>query len=209
VAALEDRGHLLVFEPSPAEVHLQAAQWFWDQEIFDVVADHLHLLGQHSLRTYTCAWELKRAGLDWRQGVLCRCLQGPALAVARLKTDPTFPSEAQRVRAFRAAGWGGRATYFRYAQQLRPTTNRPTILLRHTRPPVDGAASAGPGQRLPQRRTRAGNRQTLGPQPPVPPSPATIQGCRTPTTAGTVVPRPAHDGNRVARGQGVQALQGG
>jgi hypothetical protein len=158
VAALEDRGHVLVFEPSPAEVHLQAAQWFWDQEIFDVVADHLHLLGQHSLRTYTCASELKQARLDWRHGVLRRCLQGPALAVARLKTDPTFPSEAQRVRAFRAAGWGGRATYYRYAQQLRPTTTRPMILLRHTRPPVDGAASAGPGQRLPQRRRRAGNR---------------------------------------------------
>src|SRR5713101_5204116 len=73
VAALEDRGHLLLFEPSPLEVHRQAARWFWDQEIFDYVADHLHLMAQHSLRTYGHAWELKQAGLDWRQGVLGRC----------------------------------------------------------------------------------------------------------------------------------------
>src|SRR5215831_1206658 len=35
VAALEDRGHVLVFEPAALEVHRQAAGWFWDQAIFD------------------------------------------------------------------------------------------------------------------------------------------------------------------------------
>jgi hypothetical protein len=44
VAALEDRGHLLLFEPSPLEVHRQAARWFWNQEIFNFVANHLHLM---------------------------------------------------------------------------------------------------------------------------------------------------------------------
>jgi hypothetical protein len=34
VAALEDRGHVLVFEPTALEVHHQAAGWFWDQQIF-------------------------------------------------------------------------------------------------------------------------------------------------------------------------------
>jgi hypothetical protein len=158
VAALEDRGHVLVFNPSPAEVHLQAAQWFWDQETFDFIAEHLHLVGQHSLRTYTCAWELKQAGLDWRHGVLSRCLQGLALAVARLKADPSFTREAQRVRAFGAAGWGGRATYYRHAKQLQPETTRPTVLLRHTRPPVAATESAGPGPRLLHRGRRTGNR---------------------------------------------------
>src|SRR5262249_61608446 len=65
VAALEDRGHVLVFEPTALEVHSQAAGWFWDQEIFDFVAGQLHLISKHSLRTYRQAWELKRAGLDW------------------------------------------------------------------------------------------------------------------------------------------------
>src|SRR6516164_5156610 len=44
VAALEDRGHVLVFAPTALAVHRQAAAWFWDQEIFDFVAAQLHLL---------------------------------------------------------------------------------------------------------------------------------------------------------------------
>src|SRR5229473_4798139 len=104
VAALEDRGHLLFFEPSPAEVHCQAALWFWDQEIFDFVVEHLHLFAHHSLRTYHHAWELRQAGLDWRQGVLGRCLTGIALSVAKLKADPAFTSEAARVEAFIQSG---------------------------------------------------------------------------------------------------------
>ena len=35
VAALEDRGHLLHFEPAALEVHTGTAGWFWDQEVFD------------------------------------------------------------------------------------------------------------------------------------------------------------------------------
>src|SRR5215472_5317123 len=52
VAALEDRGHVLLFEPTALEVHRQAGAWFWDQEIFDFIARHLHLMRQHSLRIY-------------------------------------------------------------------------------------------------------------------------------------------------------------
>src|SRR5262249_50018689 len=125
VAALEDRGHLLLFEPAPWEVHRQAARWFWDQEIFDFVADHLHLIAQHSLRTYRHASELKQAGLDWRPSVLCRCLTGVALEVAKLKANPAFTSEAERVRAFVQSGTGCRATYFRHAQKLRPRAGTP------------------------------------------------------------------------------------
>src|SRR5262249_42319114 len=115
VAALEDRGHVLVFEPTALEVHRQAAGWFWDQEIFDFVAAQLHLVGQHSLRTYRQAWELKQAGLDWRRAVLSRCLTGPALLVARLKAHPTVPSEAAPVPALIAPGVGCRAPAFPHA----------------------------------------------------------------------------------------------
>jgi hypothetical protein len=135
VAALEDRGHVLLFEPTALEVHHQAAGWFWDQPIFDFVAEHLHLIGQHSLRTYPQAWELKQAGLDWRQGVLCRCLTGTALHVARLKADPSFTSEAARVRAFVQSGAGCRATYFHHVSKLRPLTTPPKLPLAHTAPP--------------------------------------------------------------------------
>src|SRR5258708_16988088 len=128
VAALEDRGHLLLFEPSPLEVHRQAARWFWDQEIFDFVADHLHLMAQHSLRTYFHAWELKQAGLNWRQGVLGRCLTGVALAVAKLKANPDFASEAERVQAFVRSGAGSRPTYFRHAKKLQPAARSQKIM---------------------------------------------------------------------------------
>jgi hypothetical protein len=154
VAALEDRGHLLLFEPAPVEVHRQAARWFWDQEIFDFIAGHLHLMAQHSLRTYCHAWELKQANLDWRQGVLGRCLTGVALAVAKLKANPAFANEDERVRAFVQSGAGCRASYFRHAQKLRPAARPPKILLTHTSPPVD---EVSPNNHLEQLRRRFGH----------------------------------------------------
>ncbi len=159
VAALEDRGHLLLFEPAPVEVHRQAARWFWDQEIFDFIAGHLHLMAQHSLRTYCHAWELKQAGLDWRQGVLGRCLTGIALSVAKLKADPAFTSEAARVEAFIQSGVGCRASYFRHAQKLRPTERPPKILLTEMSPPQDEAVPANgiPGDYLDRLRRRFGH----------------------------------------------------
>jgi hypothetical protein len=153
VEALEDRARMLLFEPSAAEVHRQAATWYWDQEVFDLVADHLHLLARPSLRTYVLAWELKKAGLDWRQGVLSRCLTGTALEVAPLKADPSFPSEEERVRAFVASGAGCRASYFNHARKLRPPEPRPDIRLTRTAPPSD----PGPDQTLlSQLRRRCG-----------------------------------------------------
>src|SRR5712692_7708211 len=157
VAALEDRGHLLLFEPTPLEVHRQAARWFWDTEIFDFVAAHLHLIAQHSLRTYRHAWELKQAGLDWRQGVLCRCLQGAALEVAKLKANRAYASEAERVQAFIQAGAGCRATYFHHAKKLRPTQGTPKIALTHTTPPPDAVPPADHLDRLRRRFGHLGN----------------------------------------------------
>ncbi len=157
VVALEDRGHLLLFEPAPLEVHLQAARWFWDAEIFDFIADHLHLFAQHSLRTYHHAWELKQAGLDWRPGVLSRCLQGTALEVAKLMANRAFTSEAERVRAFVQSGAGCRASYFRHAKKLQPLTGKPKIALTQTTPPVDSATHPDHLDRLRRRFGRLGN----------------------------------------------------
>jgi hypothetical protein len=142
VAALEDRGHVLCFEPTASEVHRQAASWFWDQVIFDFVAEHLHVIGQHSLRTYGQAFELKQAGLDWHRAVLSRCLRGPALLVARLLADPTFSSEAARVQAFIAAGGGCRATYYHHARKLRPPADVPKIILSNRTPPKADTATS-------------------------------------------------------------------
>jgi hypothetical protein len=157
VAALEDRGRVLVFEPTPLEVHRQAATWFWDQEIFDFVAAHLHVIAHHSLRTYRQAWELKQSKLDWRRAVLSRCLTGPALLVARLKADCTFTSEAARVRAFVAAGAGCRATYYHLARKLRASTPAPPIALRQTTPSKPPGPDPDHLDQLRQRFGRLGN----------------------------------------------------
>jgi hypothetical protein len=157
VAALEDRGHVLVFEPTALEVHRQAAGWVWDQEIFDFTAAHLHLIAQHSLRGYHHAWELKRGGLDWKRAVLSRCLSGPALVVARLLADPSFPSEAARVQAFIAAGCGCRATFYHYARKLRSPAEVPKIVLTSKPPPAADMPTPDHLDDLRRRYGRLGN----------------------------------------------------
>jgi hypothetical protein len=117
-AALEDRGHMIVFDPSPMEIHQQTGLWFPDQEVFDLISAHLHLMTSHSFRTYLLALELKKAKMDWKRTILSRFLSGPLLLVAQLKADPAFKSEAERVKAFREGGGGGRSSYFKYAETL-------------------------------------------------------------------------------------------
>jgi hypothetical protein len=65
VAALQDRGHVLFFEPGAAEVHRQARTWFDDAEIYEWFAANLHRVREPSLRHYVRAKELKAAGMDW------------------------------------------------------------------------------------------------------------------------------------------------
>lgn len=137
VVALEDRGHVIAFAPSSLEVHRQAATWFWDQQVFDFVAEHLHLIERPSLRTYVLAFELKSAGLDWEGGILSRFLSGTALQVAKLKSDPSFDSEKARVIAFVKSGAGCRATYFNHAKRLQPLESVPNITLVNKEPPTD------------------------------------------------------------------------
>ena len=50
----------------------------------------------------------------------------PEWLVAQLKADPTFKSEAERVKAFRKARGGGRSTYFKFAKQLYQTVTAET-----------------------------------------------------------------------------------
>jgi hypothetical protein len=120
VAALEDRGHMIVFDPPPIEIHRQAALWFRDREVFDFIAEYLHLLTNHSFRTYVLALELKKARMDWKRTTLARLLSGPMLLVAQLKADAAFCSEAERANAFQERGGGGRTTYFKFAKKLHP-----------------------------------------------------------------------------------------
>ena len=92
--------------------------WFHDQEVFDFISTHLHLITNHSFRTYLLALELKKAQMDWKRTILSRFLSGPLLLVAQLKSDPAIKLESERVKAFREGGGGGRSTYFKYAKKL-------------------------------------------------------------------------------------------
>jgi hypothetical protein len=136
VAALEDRAHVVLFGPSALEVHVQVAEWFQDQEVFDYIAEWLHLIKTPSMRRYVKALELKDTVLDWRDLFLRQLLTDDALVVARLLSDPTFSSEEARVKAFMATTKRCRATYFNIKRRIKAPTPPPKIILRCRRPDV-------------------------------------------------------------------------
>jgi hypothetical protein len=120
VEAIQDRGQLVWFDPSPREIHERVGKWFrGGKDIYDFVGEHLHLFPSCSMRVYTQAQELKKAGIDWRRKILERYLDPTVALVARLKSDARFKSEEERVKAFIEAGGGSRATYFNHAKRLR------------------------------------------------------------------------------------------
>ena len=118
VAALQDRGHVLLFQPSAAEVHAQAGKWFDDREIYLWFAENLHRVREPSLRHYERAKELKAANMDWKV-VLAPEEENPrARLAAELLSSPDYDNTASRVRAFVDQGGGCRATYFNYVRRL-------------------------------------------------------------------------------------------
>jgi hypothetical protein len=137
LAALEDRAHLIHFEPDAAEVHRKVAEWFWDQEIFDFLGTRIQLIQQPSFRHYIVAAELRQAGLKWKEAVLARCLSGKLLVVAQLKANKNYATEELRAQAFVHAGHGCRATYFNLAKKLPALVELPQLTLRATRPEAE------------------------------------------------------------------------
>ena len=118
VEAVQDRGHVIAFEPTAEEVHRQVRRWFGDKEIMEWFERHLHMVHRPSMRHYVRAAELKKAGLDWMQSILSDTLSEKTLLVARIKADSKYVNERQRVEAFCGQGGGCRATYFNHARRL-------------------------------------------------------------------------------------------
>ena len=118
VEAVQDRGHIVVFEPNAEEVHSQVSQWFGDQEILNWFERHLHLIHRPSMRHYVRAAELKDAGLNWMNAILSDALSEKTLLVARIKSDSQYQTERERIDAFQRNGGGCRATYFNHAKRL-------------------------------------------------------------------------------------------
>ena len=141
-AAVEDRGHLVIFEPSAAEIHREVAKWFWDQQVYDWFAAHLHLIPDLSMRHYVRAFELRRSGLDFVKVLLSDSIPEKALLVARLKADPRFQEERERVAEFTRLGGGGQTTWYKWSKRISPPQDLPDMkaTLTASPPPVARAA---------------------------------------------------------------------
>jgi len=114
VAALQDRGHVIFFQPSASEVHAQAGKWFDDEEIYGWFAANLHRVREPSLRHYVRAKELKAAGMDWTEVLAAEEENPRARLVTEILASPAYDSTAARVAAFVQQGGGCRATFFNY-----------------------------------------------------------------------------------------------
>src|SRR5262249_5898975 len=100
VAALQDRGHVLFFEPGAAEVHRKAGTFFDDAEIYEWFAQNLHRVREPSLRHYVRAKELKAAGMDWTEVLAAEGENRRARLVRELLESSAYESTAARVEAF-------------------------------------------------------------------------------------------------------------
>jgi len=118
VAALQDRGHVLLFQPSAAEVHKRAGTWFDDPEIYKWFAANLHRVREPSLRHYVRARELKAAGMDWTEVLAVEAENPRARLADELLASAAYGSTADRVRAFVEQGGGCRATFFNHRRKL-------------------------------------------------------------------------------------------
>ena len=122
VDALQDRGHVLVFQPSAAEVHAQAGQWFDDREIYEWFGKNLHRMRDPSFRHYVRARELKAAGMEWTEVLEIEEENERARIAAEILSSAAYQSTGEKVRAFVQRGGGCRATYFNHVRRL---GNRP------------------------------------------------------------------------------------
>lgn len=128
VAALQDRGHVLVFQPSAAELHRQAGTWFRDPEIYAWFGANLHRIAEPSFRHYVRARELKAAGMDWTEILAADSDNKRARLAAEILASASYPSTEDRVRAFIRQGGGCRATFFNYRRRLGSGSEKDPII---------------------------------------------------------------------------------
>jgi hypothetical protein len=118
VAALEDRGHVVIFEPGAKEVHEQAGDWFQDPEIYEWFGKNLARVHYPSFRNYIRAAELKASGIEWRS-ILGQTMADVRASLAReLLDDASFLSHEDRAKEFSNRGGGSRMTFFKYKKKI-------------------------------------------------------------------------------------------
>lgn len=120
-AAVEDRGHVLRFQPTAWEVHRKAGEWFDDLEIYDWVGERLDQILEPSMRLYYRAREQKLGGLPWERLIQEQPTDKRKRLAYELLRDVSFLTQEARARAFSDQGGGCRATFFNYAKRIRAT----------------------------------------------------------------------------------------
>ncbi|WP_148074283.1 hypothetical protein [Bythopirellula goksoeyrii] len=118
-AAVEDRGQVLVFQPTAIEVHLKVGEWFDDLELYSWIGERLDQIASPSMRLYYRARELKNAGLDWKRVIPESIGNQRTRLTLELLVDETYPTQEARAKSFTLQGGGCRATYFNYAKRLK------------------------------------------------------------------------------------------
>ena len=120
LAALEDRGYVIFFVPSPEEVHCFVRTWFRDQEIYDFMGDLLGQIYQPSIRHYVKAQKLKSVGMDWKRPLLetLEADRASPEALVRQLADVCELSVAEQIEKFQDLSGKSRATYFRLKKKL-------------------------------------------------------------------------------------------
>lgn len=118
--AIVDRAQFVYFDPPPLEVHKNAALWFWDQEVFDYLGEHLHTIEATKLsaRAYVKAYERKPKG-DWKEFLARRYfVQSAEQWVIALQSDPKYRTAQEKVEEFIKRTGLSRATYFNIKKTL-------------------------------------------------------------------------------------------
>ena len=141
--ALEDRAHIVYFDPPALEVHKEVGNWFWDQQIHDFIGQRLHLLDLSTARLYVKAWQRKKAGGDWQAFVTRHCYTTTIRVVQELEEDAECTTVKAREEKFAKLTKQSRATYHNIKKalkqngQLQPITPEtvPCIPLKGKEPP--------------------------------------------------------------------------
>jgi hypothetical protein len=115
--AIIDRGHLVYFDPLSIEIHIETGKWFWDQEIYDYIGERLDLIKDLSARTYTKAYERKKAGSDWKKWIDTVCCHDATMRLVK-DLESKNCKKMEKVKRFMEETGMSRSTYYLYREQL-------------------------------------------------------------------------------------------
>jgi hypothetical protein len=122
VRAIEGRAFVVIFEPTPEEIHFEVGRrgWFHDQAVYDFIWEHRRFITWPDMRAYRRIAEQKQAGRPWRKRALEMLIGDKRMQeIAKLLDDPRYTSNNQRAAAFVQQGIGVRSTFFKLLAEFR------------------------------------------------------------------------------------------